>query len=68
MLLCLCCSPEVEGGRLVSGEYGRSSSALACLSDENGVLISKGGLCWRCLEMRLSLVRGEASVKGGPEG
>ena len=65
MLLGLYPSLDEEGGCLVQGKYGRSSSALACRSEENGVLISTAGLCCRCLEMRLNLVRGEASVKRG---
>ena len=59
MLLCLGGFRDV-GGLLVMGVYGRSSSALACLSEENGVLISRAGLCCRCLAMRLNLARGGA--------
>lgn len=35
----------------------------ACLSVENGVLISNRGLCSRCLEMSESLARGGARAK-----
>lgn len=34
-----------------------------CLSVEKGVLISRKGLCSRCLEIRDSLARGVARVK-----
>lgn len=34
-----------------------------CLSAEKGVLISRKGLCWRCLEIRDSLARGVARAE-----
>lgn len=45
------------------GVYSRSSWLPACLSVENGVLISNKGLCSRCLEMSESLARGGARAK-----
>ncbi len=57
------CSEAGFGGSLRMGVYSRSSWAPACLSVENGVLISKRGRCSRCLEIRLSLARGGARAK-----
>lgn len=43
--------------------YSRSSCLPACLSVENGVLISRRGLCSRCLVMSDSLECGGARAK-----
>ena len=50
----------VEGADLEMALYSRSSGLSDCLSVENGVLISRNGLCSRCLEIRDSLARGVA--------
>lgn len=45
------------------GVYSRSSCLPACRSVENGVLISKRGLCSRWRAMIESLARGGARVR-----
>ena len=63
-MLILRSSGEADfGGSLRIGVYSRSSCLAACLSVENGVLISRRGLCSRCLDIIESLARGGARAK-----